>query len=393
LRLRYACWIVLLCLGTAKAFAFVNGGFETGDLSGWTVLSGTGVAQAVVAVPPGPAPNTNGNLNRVDQGNFAAELYSGTGGSATSFIRISQDELVTASNTIFQFRYAAVLDGTHSVVPTDDASVTVAIMQGASTVYSATYQYANSPAPLVDDGVPLHRHLPWTTINIDMSAYIGSVLTVSFEARDCLYGGHYTLAYVDSFNFVPPTPTVTPTRTPTPTVTPTFTISPTFTASPSFSHSPTQSPSFTASPTFTVTETFTRSYTPTITQTFTQTPTVTPTPTITQTSTITPTFTPTTPPLTLVLHPPNPNPSDNGVWLPYSLGTDSDVDVQVWTVAGEPIRAWNEGFRLKGVREAFWDHRNEAGVKVGSGIFLYRVQARSPAGETRDAFGKCAVLR
>lgn len=165
--------------------------------------------------------------------------------------------------------------------------------------------------------------------------------------------------------------------TPTPTITPTFTVTNTYTQ------------------TQTSTVTLTHTHTPTITETptFTHSPTRTATPTITQTYTITPTFTPTTPPLTLILHPPNPNPSNNGVWLPYSLGTNADVDIQVWTLAGEPVRQLKPGFELLGTHEQFWDHRNEAGSKVGSGIFVYRVKARSLAGEERREFGKCAVAR
>lgn len=161
--------------------------------------------------------------------------------------------------------------------------------------------------------------------------------------------------------YVTPTPTITP----SPTITPTHSITPTFSITQTFTHTPTVTP----------------------TGTFTITTTKTATPTIT------PTFTPTIPPLTLVLHPPNPNPSNNGVWLPYSLGTNADVDIQVWTIAGEPVRKLTPGYQLLGVHEEFWDHQNEAGTKVGSGVYVYRVRARSLADEERREFGKCAVAR
>lgn len=374
-------WALAACLWAVlarPAVAIVNGGFETGDLSGWTVTNGTvGAGYTATVVNAGPAPNTAGNLNRVDQGTYACQLHSGTGGLGTTFISISQDHLVDAANTILRFRYAAVLNGTHSSTPLQDASMSVVLSAGASTLYSETYRYAQSPAPLVDDGVPNWRHLPWTTIQFDLTAQVGELLTITFEARDCLQGGHYSLAYVDGFEFVPPTPTVTPTASPTFTVSPTPTASPTFTVSPTFTTSPTP----TASPTATVTGTFTVS------------PTVTPTPTITLTHTITNTFTATPPPLSLTLYPPNPNPSNNGVWLPYRLGTDADVNVKVWTVSGEPVCEWPEGFQRMGLQEAFWDHKNAAGTKVGSGIFIYRIHARSPANEETQLYGKCAVSR
>jgi hypothetical protein len=335
--------------------AITNGDFEAGSLTGWTVTYGSGYGQVAQVVGPGFAANTNNNLNTVDQGSWACELNSGTGGSGTAFASISQDELVTAGGTIFQFRYAGVLDGSHSATPTDDAEVIVTVSTGGTTIYSANYYYASSPAPLVDDGVSYHRHLPWTTINIDLSAYVGSLVTINFTARDCMYGGHFSVAYVDGFAFIPPTatPTATPSATPT------------------------------ASPTPSVTETRTPSSTPTISPTFSITPTFT----------ITPTWTPTPPPLTLALHSPNPNPAHDGIWLPYGLGTDSQVDVKVWTVAGEPVRSWEDGFQRMGIKESYWDLKNAAGTMVGSGIYIYAIRARSPAGEERREFGKLAVAR
>lgn len=171
--------------------------------------------------------------------------------------------------------------------------------------------------------------------------------------------------------------------TPTPTITPTFTQTLTYSITPSH----------TVTPTYTITLSHTVTSTLTVTNSFTYSPTLTPTPTITPSFTVTPTLTPTTPPLTLILHPPNPNPSNNGVWLPYSIGTNADVDIQVWTISGEPVRELKPGFQLLGTHEEFWDHRNEAGNKVGSGIYVYRVKARSLAAEERKEFGKCAVAR
>lgn len=161
----------------------------------------------------------------------------------------------------------------------------------------------------------------------------------------------------------------------TPTITPTFTVTPTRTASATA----TPTPSRTASPS--ATPTATQSATHTVTPSFTASPS------------ITPTFTPTPPPLTLALHPPNPNPARDQIWLPYALGTDADVQVKVWTVSGEPVAGWPEGFQRLGIREARWDLRNNAGVQVGSGVFIYSIQADSPAGETRKEFGKLSIRR
>ncbi len=60
-------WLALsLVLVCAPARAWVNQGFETGDMTGWTVTLNSGLA--VLALPttqvvaPGVAPDTNGTL-------------------------------------------------------------------------------------------------------------------------------------------------------------------------------------------------------------------------------------------------------------------------------------------------------------------------------------------
>jgi hypothetical protein len=394
-----------LCVGASPVFAFTNGGFETGDTTGWVIDYGYGasLSPTVNVVGPGFAPNTNNNLQQVDSGNWSCELFSGAGGLGTTFARISQSDIISASNAILQFRYAGVLDGTHANqgTPLLDSSVVVTVSDTASVIYQATYRYASSPAPLVDDGVPPFKHLPWTTINVDLTAYIGSTVTVSFAAVDCLLGGHSSHAYVDGFSFVPPTPT--------PTITPTFSISPTFTVSPTFSVTSTITPTFSITPTWSMSYTSTISpsltATPSNSPTATQTPTLSAsptstlsvthsrTPTFSCTSTVTLTPTPTPRPLLLKLLPPNPSPARDASWLPYFLSADADVSIQVWTVAGEPVRTLHPGWRMAGYREDVWDLKNEAGVQVGSGIFIYRLRAISARGEQQQDFGKCAVAR
>lgn len=192
---------------------------------------------------------------------------------------------------------------------------------------------------------------------------------------------------------VPGTPTITPTVTPTFSVTQTFSVSPSFSVSPTFSVTPTITLTRTLTPTLTLTNTFSITQTFSVSPTFSVTPTISFSPTFSMTSTITPTLTPTPRPLQLKLLPANPDPAATEAWLPYFLSTDADVDIQVWTVAGEKVRGWTAGWRLAGYREERWDLMNEAANKVGSGIFIYRIRARSPAGEEKFDFAKCAVSR
>ena len=424
---------VLLCLALALALgsplhALVNGNFETGDLTGWTTTTNTGggFGPAVTVVNGGTAPGTAGGLNQVYAGNYSCMIFSGSGGSNHStWARVSQSTVITALTSNLNFQIACVLDGTHVVNPSDDAYTELMVSTTSSVIYQGTYNYSSAPAALVYDGVSNKKHLPWTPINLDLSAYIGSTVTISFSAYDCAPSGHDTTAYLDGFVLVTPThtrtitqtstitptfshsptATATPTTTATPSVTMTFSVSPTFSDTPTITCTPTVTPTFSASPTVSdtpsITDTFTHS--PTFTDSPTASPTFTVTPTFTITSSVTGTFTrtvtvtetPTPPPLKLRLFPPSPNPSNGAelLWIPYQLTVDADVTIEVWTVAGERTRHLSAGHQSAGVHEQAWDQKNESGSPVASGIFIYRVQAISAKDEKDEGYMKCAVTR
>jgi hypothetical protein len=192
-----------------------------------------------------------------------------------------------------------------------------------------------------------------------------------------------------------PTPHVTPSATfsvsPTysvsPTISPTNSISPTFTRSPTFSVSPTQSPTFSISPTFSPSPTFSKTLTPCPTATASTSPTRTTSPTISPTVTNTPEA------LALSPKPANPNPSNGqGVYLPYVLTCPATVRIKVYTVSGELVRALDPYDAVQGANEEFWDEKNSSGLRVATGVFIYRIEARAGA-DVKSAFRKLAVLR
>jgi hypothetical protein len=141
------------------------------------------------------------------------------------------------------------------------------------------------------------------------------------------------------------------------------------------------------------TPTATPSSTVTPTPSFSMTPTISPTFTITPTFTVTPTVTLTMPPLLLTPKHPNPNPARDAVWLPYVLSTEAEVDIKVFNVAGEVVRAFDPSPKPRGAHEQRWDLCNNAGNPVATGVYLYRIRARTRFDEEADVWMKCAVSR
>ncbi len=155
--------------------------------------------------------------------------------------------------------------------------------------------------------------------------------------------------------------------------------------------SPTPSPTCTASPT--VSASFTATATASPSPTLAASSTASPTPTVSRTWTPVPSDTPT--PVKLLLHllAPNPDPSNGPIYLGYYVSVPCEVDVGVYTVSGELVRTLDPFQAAAGNNEELWDGKNSYGVSVASGIFLYRVLAKSRDGDQKSDISKCAILR
>ena len=122
---KYFLYLLLLTSVRLPAAGVVNGDFESGVLTPWTVTYGgsmSGGIPTASVLGPGFAPYTNNNLSVVNSGNYSCELYSGWGDSGhQDFARISQPIYVDPSTAVLQFNVAAVLNGAHSTTPGEDA--------------------------------------------------------------------------------------------------------------------------------------------------------------------------------------------------------------------------------------------------------------------------------
>ena len=75
-----------------------------------------------------------------------------------------------------------------------------------------------------------------------------------------------------------------------------------------------------------------------------------------------------------------PNPFNPETWIPYQLGTSSDVQITIYNAAGRVVRTLTLGHQSEGYytdrnRAAYWDGRNVIGERVSSGVYFYTLTA------------------
>ncbi len=223
----------------AQAGSFNNGGFETGDLTGWTQDGGvigtnntlscsqgstcnssqlltsanyTGAAtttsaggftathasgSSVVAVTSGAGVDSRSGQSVVRYGNHSVKVNDANNNYSVSLI---QQSVTAYSGTSINFSWAAVLQGSHG--PTDSDEFTIALRDDTTNTDVTTIHYSSATAA----GAGLFTNTggwywnAWKDETIAVTQ--GDDFTLSLLASDCPYGGHAGYVYLDGFGVV-----------------------------------------------------------------------------------------------------------------------------------------------------------------------------------------------
>ncbi|MGD9486463.1 MAG: FlgD immunoglobulin-like domain containing protein [Calditrichaceae bacterium] len=73
-----------------------------------------------------------------------------------------------------------------------------------------------------------------------------------------------------------------------------------------------------------------------------------------------------------------PNPFNPTTTIKYQLATDSKVTLKIYNVLGQEVYTLVNGTQKAGLYKLLWDGRNNSGVKVSSGLYIYRIEADTP---------------
>ncbi len=70
-----------------------------------------------------------------------------------------------------------------------------------------------------------------------------------------------------------------------------------------------------------------------------------------------------------------PNPFNPITTIEYQIPEEADVVLEVYTIMGQRVRKLIEEWQSAGVHSVFWDGTNDAGIRMPTGVYFYRIRA------------------
>ncbi len=148
-------------------------------------------------------------------GHVSVRLGNEYNGSGTEYLKYPIT--VTPTNTSFTYQYAVVLQNPTGHTANEQPRFTIKLFNQAGTqvtgpcgAYDVQALGAATDPTFFPFGVPSGSssggspwadggyYKPWTTVTIDLSAYVNQTMTIWFITQDCTLGGHFGYAYIDA---------------------------------------------------------------------------------------------------------------------------------------------------------------------------------------------------
>lgn len=220
--------LALLATAGAQASVFTNGGFESGDLTGWSEGGGYNYSAGFPPISSfngGPAKNTVVGAG-IDPITGASTVYTGN-----HAVRVNDSVNDYSISTIYQtvnnytdsnifFAWNAVLQESHGLTDSDYFSLQLVDNTTNTVLVDRSYSSAGSIGAGTT-GVTWNAFSTWTgtwyssgwvveNINLAALGAVGHDFTLALLASDCPYGGHAGYVYQDGFGSRPPVKTPEP---------------------------------------------------------------------------------------------------------------------------------------------------------------------------------------
>jgi gliding motility-associated-like protein len=194
-----------------------NLGFESG-FTGWYGTAGGSDDGATGAASPTYVPtlfnNTSttqttlvtagndpyGGFPMVFSGTYSARIGNSSTSESYSAGSLQQTFLVNSTNTDFSYSYAVVLqDGGSGHDPWVQPYFTIGVYDQAGNEITCGMYLMTAPGVgyILASGYTDVYYKPWSTVSVNLSAYIGQNVTIKITASDCAWEAHFGYAYID----------------------------------------------------------------------------------------------------------------------------------------------------------------------------------------------------
>jgi len=88
-----------------------------------------------------------------------------------------------------------------------------------------------------------------------------------------------------------------------------------------------------------------------------------------------------------------PNPFNPSTEIRFALPKDAEVTLTIFNLRGQVVRTLVKGAKVAGFHTVSWDGRDELGHDVASGVYIYRIVARSADGSRFEQVRKMSLIR
>jgi len=218
--MKYIILLITFIICTSCFSQCENSNFEYGDFTNWQGRRGaccpinlptTGILNGRQTImTQGFDPHTCGNLNMVYQGTYSARL--GNDGVGSRAEGLYYTFTVSPASNLIQYAYAVVMqDPGHGNGEQPRFQSRVSLQDGSiipCTEYFVSagpdlegYQYCDE-FDIFGNAVQI-AYSDWRVVSLDLSSYIGQVVTLEFETGDCDFGAHFGYAYIDAISCGP----------------------------------------------------------------------------------------------------------------------------------------------------------------------------------------------
>lgn len=210
---------VMSAAATAPAFgaSFVNGGFESNDLNGWTLGGGEWRSSMGLGLPLDPNLYMSGGTRYdINDASFlvtSAGVDSITGASTVKYgdhsvrvnnainnysVSVLQQSVTNYDGTSINFAWNAVLQASHDLTDSDNFQITLVNTTTNTTLFNTAFSSASAPGTFTAIN-------GWYTsgwIEQTIAVTQGENYTLTLLAADCPYGAHAGYVYLDGFGTV-----------------------------------------------------------------------------------------------------------------------------------------------------------------------------------------------